>query len=82
MTVLASNREIAMAIERYTDGEITVTYDADVCTHAARCVKGLPSVFDAKRTPWIDPSGASADDVEAQVARCPSGALKFSRTVD
>jgi uncharacterized Fe-S cluster protein YjdI len=71
--------EAAMPIEKHTNGSITVSYDSDVCTHAGRCVKGLPAVFDVKRKPWIDPDGASAEEVEAQVARCPSGALKFSR---
>lgn len=69
-----------MAVERHTNGEITVTYDSDVCTHAARCVKGLPSVFDAKSKPWVNVDGASAEQIEAQVAKCPSGALKFLRT--
>jgi uncharacterized Fe-S cluster protein YjdI len=69
-----------MAAQQYSNGKITVSYDPDVCTHAGRCVKGLPSVFDAKKTPWIDPDGASADEVAAQVAKCPSGALKFART--
>jgi uncharacterized Fe-S cluster protein YjdI len=71
-----------MAAKSYTNGEITVSYDADICTHAGRCVKGLPSVFDAERTPWIDPDGASADQVAAQVAKCPSRALKFFRNAE
>lgn len=69
-----------MPVERHTNGEITVTYDAQVCTHAARCVKGLPAVFDVRRKPWVDVDGASADQIEAQVAKCPSGALKFERS--
>lgn len=68
-----------MSVQHYTNGEVTVTYDPDVCTHAARCVKGLPAVFNADRNPWIDPSGASAGEIEAQIAKCPSGALKFIR---
>lgn len=68
-----------MAVQTYTNGEITVTYDPDVCTHAGRCVKGLPGVFDAKRQPWIDPNAADADAIEAQVAKCPSRALGFKR---
>lgn len=68
-----------MAIERYRNGEITVTYDPDVCIHAGRCVKGLPGVFDAKKKPWVDIDGAEADAIEAQVAKCPSGALGFTR---
>jgi len=68
-----------MSIQRYTNGDVTVTYDPDICTHAGRCVKGLPSVFDVKRKPWIDVDGAPAEQVAAQVAKCPSGALKFER---
>jgi uncharacterized Fe-S cluster protein YjdI len=71
-----------MPVERYSNGEITVTYDSDICTHAARCVKGLPSVFNAHKKPWIDVTGATANEIEAQVARCPSGALKFARSGD
>lgn len=56
--------------------DVTVSFDAQVCQHAAECVRGLPSVFDITRQPWIDPNGASAADVVAQVARCPSGALR------
>ncbi|MGH6949564.1 MAG: (4Fe-4S)-binding protein [Vitreimonas sp.] len=68
-----------MAIERYSNGEITVTYDPEVCIHAGRCVKGLPGVFDAKRKPWVDVDAAGADEIEAQVAKCPSRALGFIR---
>lgn len=71
-----------MVAKSYANGEVTITYDADVCTHAARCVKGLPSVFNVDRDPWIDPSGASADQIAAQVAKCPSGALKLFRNAE
>lgn len=63
----------------YANDEIAVTYDPDVCIHAGNCVKGLPAVFDLSRDPWIDPSGAPADEVQAQVKACPSGALGFRR---
>jgi uncharacterized Fe-S cluster protein YjdI len=71
--------EAVMAIERYSNGEITVTYDPDICTHAGRCVKGLPGVFNADNKPWVDINGAAADEIERQVAKCPSRALKFIR---
>jgi uncharacterized Fe-S cluster protein YjdI len=41
----------------------------------------LPKVFDTKRRPWIDMTGATDDSIEAQVARCPSRALKVTRKV-
>lgn len=59
--------------------DVTVTYDDDVCTHAGKCVGGLPAVFDVTRKPWINPDDATPDQIEAQVAACPSGALSSTR---
>lgn len=52
-----------------------VRYDPATCTHAANCVRGLPAVFDASKTPWISVDHASEQDIRRQVAECPSGAL-------
>ena len=71
-----------MPVERYTNGKVTVTYDTETCTHAGRCVKGLPGVFDAKRKPWVDPDAASPEEIAAQIAKCPSGALGFELNKD
>ena len=68
-----------MPTERYTNGKITVTYNSETCTHAGRCVKGLPGVFNVDRKPWVDVDGAAETEIEAQVAKCPSGALTFAR---
>jgi CDGSH-type Zn-finger protein len=35
-------------------------------------------VFKLRQEPWIDPDGASVDEVIAAVRRCPSGALSYS----
>lgn len=67
-------------LQTYASADITVTFDPAVCTHAARCVKELPAVFDVSRRAWIDPTADSADAIEAQVKRCPSGALQCTRT--
>lgn len=69
-----------MTAQRYIGDDFAVTFDPDVCTHAGRCVKGLPGVFDAKAKPWINVQGASADEIEAQVKKCPSRALGFERS--
>jgi uncharacterized Fe-S cluster protein YjdI/CDGSH-type Zn-finger protein len=63
----------------YADDAIEITYDARRCIHAAECVNGLPAVFDTARRPWILPTGASADAIAAVIAKCPSGALHYSR---
>jgi uncharacterized Fe-S cluster protein YjdI len=56
---------------------IVVTFDPNICIHSGACVRGLPAVFDVRRKRWIAPEAASPADVAAQVARCPSGALKY-----
>ena len=63
----------------YADDKIDISYDARRCIHAAECIRGLPAVFDNGRRPWILPSGASADEIAKVIARCPSGALHFTR---
>lgn len=53
-----------------------VKWNQDTCTHAGKCVEGLPSVFkiaDGKFV--INESAASEQEVRDQVAMCPSGAL-------
>jgi uncharacterized Fe-S cluster protein YjdI len=57
--------------------DITITYDDAVCTHAAKCVHSLPAVFDADRSPWIEPNAAPIEDVVAAVNACPSRALRY-----
>ena len=63
----------------FESADITVTWSKKRCIHAAECVRGLPEVFEPGRKPWIDPESASADEVAAIVARCPTGALHFER---
>ena len=63
----------------YAGAEVDVSFDPEVCIHSGNCVRGLPAVFDTSRRPWIAPSAVPADDVVAQVQRCPSGALQFER---
>lgn len=65
--------------QTYQAKGVEVTFDPDVCRHTGVCVRGLPLVFDVKRLRWIRPELASPDDVIAQVARCPSGALQARR---
>jgi uncharacterized Fe-S cluster protein YjdI len=66
-------------LQTYEGNGITVTFDPAICTHSARCVRGLPAVFDTSRKKWIDVSAADSEVIAAQVARCPSGALQAVR---
>lgn len=61
----------------FTNGEVTVVWNAEKCIHSGICVKGLPDVFRPKVRPWIRINAASTEDITNQVKRCPSGALSF-----
>jgi len=61
----------------YDGDDIKVTYDLKRCIHAAKCVDGLPSVFDPNKKPWIQPDKASAGDVADVIETCPTGALQY-----
>jgi uncharacterized Fe-S cluster protein YjdI len=64
--------------KEYTNGEITVIWKPNICTHSTKCFNGLPQVFDPKSRPWITPEGASSEEIIRQVGICPSGALTFT----
>jgi len=64
-------------LQVYDTADITVTFDPAVCRHTGVCVSGLPAVFDVKRKRWVRPEAATPEEVAAQVARCPSGALQY-----
>jgi uncharacterized Fe-S cluster protein YjdI len=66
-------------LQVYETPEITVTFDPNLCRHGGDCVRGLPAVFDIRRKRWIRPEAAPPEAVHAQVARCPSGALRSYR---
>ena len=66
-----------MSRRSYVGKDVTISFDADVCQHSGKCVNGLSAVFDTEKKPWIDPDGASRDEVIAQVGLCPSGALRI-----
>lgn len=70
---------MARALQVYETPEITVTFEPAVCRHTGICVKGLRAVFDVRRQRWVAPEAATPDEVHAQVARCPTGALKSYR---
>ena len=63
-------------LQVYETPDITVTFAPDVCIHSGNCLRGLPLVFDVGRKHWIRPELATATEVAAQIARCPSGALQ------
>ena len=57
---------------------ITVHDNRGICAHAGHCTDGLPSVFRLKQEPWIDPGGATPEEVVETIRQCPSGALSHT----
>jgi CDGSH-type Zn-finger protein len=66
-------------LDRYDTVDITVLDNRGTCCHFGNCTDHLPSVFHATGEPFVNPQGASADDIVAIVRACPSGALGFVR---
>ena len=63
--------------KRYSNGEVTVVWQPAKCVHSGICARGLPLVFDPRRKPWIVLESATTEQIVAQVAKCPSGALSI-----
>ena len=66
-------------VREYSTDEIVVEWQPRLCFHSHNCIHALPKVFDPERRPWVDLEAAPADEVEAAVASCPSGALRARR---
>ena len=62
----------------YVGKTITIHDNRAICAHAGFCTDGLSSVFRMNTEPWIDPDGATAQEIIAIVQKCPSGALSYS----
>ena len=37
----------------YTNGELTIVWQPELCQHAGICVKMLPNVYHPKERPWV-----------------------------
>jgi uncharacterized Fe-S cluster protein YjdI len=68
------DREI---VKEYTNGELTIVWKPKSCIHAAECVKALPNVYNPNEKPWIKAENGTTDELKAQIAKCPSGALSY-----
>ena len=64
----------------YIGKRVTIHDNRGICAHSRHCTDNLPTVFDVSKDPWIDPFGASDQEIIDTVKKCPSGALSY--TVD
>jgi len=66
----------------YTNGDVTVVWQPELCRHTGICFRGLPAVFDPRRRPWIVMANSDTETITTQADRCPSGALSWRRNTD
>ncbi len=63
--------------KEFSNGEITVVWEAAKCIHSANCVRHNPAVFQPKDKPWIKIDASTTDAIVETVKKCPSGALTY-----
>ena len=68
---------MAEITKNYSNDDLTIVWQPSKCIHAGECVKALPQVYNPNEKPWIKIENATSDDLKAQVASCPSGALSY-----
>ena len=64
-------------VKEYSNGEVTVVWQAEKCIHSGICVKNSPQVFQPKDKPWVKIDTTSTNEIVNTVKKCPSGALSF-----
>lgn len=62
---------------KFSNKDITVTYNPCKCTLSGRCAKELSDVFSESIIPWINLEHSKTNKIIDQIERCPSGALEY-----
>src|SRR5689334_17110715 len=70
---------MSLKTHTYSNKEITITWKPDVCIHSKICWHNLRQVFDPVKRPWIMPDAADSATIMAQIDKCPSGALSYTK---
>lgn len=63
----------------YETESIKIYWRPDICKHAGECVRGLPSVFNVNKNPWVSPQNATTEEIMSVIDRCPSKALTYQK---
>jgi uncharacterized Fe-S cluster protein YjdI len=64
-------------MEEYKKEDVTILWNASICTHSGICARQLGEVFKPREKPWINTDNASKESIIKQVGKCPSGALSM-----
>jgi uncharacterized Fe-S cluster protein YjdI len=68
-----------IASKKFSNKDITVTYDPCICSLSGKCAKELSHVFSNSIIPWINLDDGKTEDVIKQIEKCPSGALQYHK---
>ena len=67
-------------VETVRGTKVAIHFETQKCIHSRNCVLGRPDVFVPNvEGEWIHPDRATADEVAALAANCPSGAIRYER---
>lgn len=64
-------------MKKYSNSEITITWEPDKCIHSRQCFGNLMKVFDPRKRPWINIDGATSEEIMNTIDKCPSKALAY-----
>jgi len=64
-------------IQKYQKDDLGISYDQNICIHAANCVNEHPEIFNIDNKPWVNLDNATRQSLQDAVINCPSGALKI-----
>ena len=65
-------------VASYSGAHVSIHDNRSICAHAGYCTDQLSAVFKMGSNPWIDPDGASVEEIITLVNQCPSGALSYA----
>lgn len=77
LTLLKKKTCMRSENREYTNGEITVFWQSGKCVHATTCYKELIEVFNPRKRPWVNMSGAPTERIIEVVNKCPTDALTY-----
>ena len=75
-----SNERVPDQLDKYKGKGVTIHDNRGTCSHAGFCTSDLPAVWRSGIEPWIDPDGASKDEIVETIRKCPSGALIYEES--
>ncbi|MCK9220420.1 MAG: (4Fe-4S)-binding protein [Bacteroidales bacterium] len=77
---LAEIKQNKEGVKEFSNGEITVFWEPELCIHSANCLLGLPEVFNSKKNPWINIHASTSKEIMRIVDTCPSRSLTYLKS--